>query len=190
MSQSSTQWSACFLCALYPAARRAPILASALAVFGIGSGAILGAWGLELIGGYVPCELCLTQRVPYYVGLPIAAAVAFAACRGLPSTPLRIGLLLVAAAMLTTAGYAAYHTGVELHWWPGPTDCSGGLAGGLPPLSANDDLMEKMRSTRLVRCDEPALVIFGLSLAAWNVAVSTGLAVVAAWGALAKPLRA
>ena len=170
------------------AALRAPILAAALAVFVFGGSTILAAWGIEAIG-YVPCELCLAQRVPYYVGLPIAALVALGAWRGLPATPLRIGLLLVAAAMLTTAGIAAYHTGVEWHFWPGPADCTGGLSGSLPPLSADDDLMAKMNATRLVRCDEPALVMFGLSLAAWNVLVSTGFAVVAAWGALAKPVR-
>ncbi|HYA80747.1 MAG TPA: disulfide bond formation protein B [Methylocystis sp.] len=34
-----------------------------------------------------------------------------------------------------------------------------------------------------MRCDEPALVILGLSLAGWSVLVSLGLAALAGWGA-------
>ena len=30
-----------------------------------------GAWLFQL-AGYSPCELCLKQRVPYYVGVPLA----------------------------------------------------------------------------------------------------------------------
>jgi disulfide bond formation protein DsbB len=27
--------------------------------------------GFEHIGGYIPCALCLTQRIPYYVAAPL-----------------------------------------------------------------------------------------------------------------------
>ena len=42
------------------------------AVLLLGLLTILGAWGFQVIGGYFPCKLCLEQRVPYYVGLPVA----------------------------------------------------------------------------------------------------------------------
>ena len=32
-----------------------------------GLAAIATAWGFQLIGGYVPCKLCLEQRIPYYL---------------------------------------------------------------------------------------------------------------------------
>ncbi|MBI4048602.1 MAG: disulfide bond formation protein B, partial [Devosia nanyangense] len=41
--------------------------------FVLGFAAIAGAWGSQLLGGLVPCELCLEQRLAYYWGLPILA---------------------------------------------------------------------------------------------------------------------
>ena len=39
-----------------------------------------------------------------------------------------IGAALGALALLTGAGIAAFHTGVELHWWKGLAECGGTLA--------------------------------------------------------------
>ena len=33
--------------------------------FVLGLATIAGAWGSQLFGGLVPCELCLEQRMPY-----------------------------------------------------------------------------------------------------------------------------
>jgi disulfide bond formation protein DsbB len=163
--------------------RRTAALTAALAVLGIGGAALAAAWGAQLIGGLAPCHLCLLQRVPYYVGLPLAAAVALGAWRGLPPAWLRLGLCLVALAMLTTAGIAAYHAGVEWGWWAGPADCSGE---NLKPLGSVDDLLSQMNATQVVRCDVPALVVLGLSMAGWNALLSLGLALVALRGAFAR----
>ena len=53
--------------------RRREMQAPAI-VLSVGLATILGAWGFELIGNYVPCKLCLEQRLPYYVGLPVVLA--------------------------------------------------------------------------------------------------------------------
>jgi disulfide bond formation protein DsbB len=160
-----------------------PVLTAALAVLVIGGGALAAAWGTELIGGLAPCHLCLLQRVPYYAGLPIAAAVALGAWQLLPLSWLRLGLVVVALAMLTTAGIAGYHTGVEWGWWAGPADCSGEA---MAPLGSVDDLLSQMNAAQVVRCDVPALTVLGLSLAGWNTLLSLGLAMVALRGAVAR----
>ncbi|KAA5598296.1 disulfide bond formation protein B [Blastochloris sulfoviridis] len=165
------------------AARRSPPLAGAWVVLAVGGGAIAAAWALELIAGLAPCSLCLTQRIPYYVALPLAAAVAAGGRLRLPSGLLRAGAALVALAMLAAAGIAAYHAGVEWRWWPGPADCSGG---DIKPFGSVENLMAQMQTAKVVRCDEPALVVFGLSLAGWNALLSLALAAVAAWGAAAR----
>ena len=42
--------------------------------------AIVGtALAFEHIGGYLPCKLCLEQRTPYYLGVPVMLLAAFAA---------------------------------------------------------------------------------------------------------------
>ena len=76
---------------------------------------------------------------------------------------------------------AAYHAGVEYHWWPAPTAFTGGLTGSLDV----NDLVNTLNSVKVVRCDEVQLRIAGLSLAGWNVVAS---AVLAAYAALAARL--
>ena len=34
------------------------------------------ALGFQYIGGYIPCKLCLEERIPYYVGVPLMALAA------------------------------------------------------------------------------------------------------------------
>jgi hypothetical protein len=43
--------------------------------------------------------------------------------------------------------------------------------------------MKQLRTTKVVRCDEPALWILGLTLANWNVAFSAALAALAGFAA-------
>jgi disulfide bond formation protein DsbB len=79
---------------------------------------------------------------------------------------------------LAGAGIAVYHSGVEFHLWPGPTECTGALTGALAP----DDFLAQLKRVKPVRCDEPALLVFGLSLAVWEAVVCLGLSGLAAWG--------
>ena len=44
----------------------------ALAILLIAAATIAGAWIFQAMG-YVPCELCLKERIPYYVGIALAA---------------------------------------------------------------------------------------------------------------------
>jgi disulfide bond formation protein DsbB len=78
------------------------------------------------------------------------------------------------------AALAAYHVGVEYHWWQGPTACTGGVGS----LDVND-LLKSLDSVKVVRCDEVQLRIAGLSLAGWNVVASV---VLAAYAGLAARL--
>jgi disulfide bond formation protein DsbB len=133
---------------------------------------IAAAWAFQIIGGYAPCPLCLEQRWPYYAVIPIGIILLLAGDRELL---LRSGLLLIALIMIAGAALAVYHAGIEWRWWQGPQACSGGagLTGTLPDLS----------NLSVVRCDEAALRILGLSLAGWNALISlliAGLALAAA----------
>jgi disulfide bond formation protein DsbB len=92
-----------------------------------------------------------------------------------------LALLAIGVAMLWNAGLGTYHSGVEWHWWQGPTDCSGAI----PNFSAGGSLLDQINKTRVIRCDEAAWRFLGLSLAGYNVLVSLFLACVAAWGAAA-----
>lgn len=128
---------------------------------------ILAALGFEHILGYRPCELCLLQRWPYYLGIPVIFL-------GLIMVAMResrlAALLLGAAALgfLFSTALGIYHAGVEWHFWAGPVTC-GGKLGKLD--------MSKLGTEPLVQCDEASWRFLGLSFAGWNVVVSIGLAI-------------
>jgi disulfide bond formation protein DsbB len=125
--------------------------------------------------GYAPCELCLTQRYAFYAAAPLALLTAFLASRSAHGLA-RAGFALLALVFAASAALAAYHAGVEYHWWQGPTACTGGSTGSLDI----NDLVNALNSVKVVRCDEVQLRIAGLSLAGWNVVASAVLAAYAA----------
>ena len=156
---------------------RNPAATAALVVALAGIAAIVGAWIFQYGFGYAPCPLCLEQRIPYYVAIPLGVIVAFAAARGAPRALVTGGLVVLLLAMLIGLVLAVYHAGVEWKWWPGPQDCSGPLN----PLGSRG-LMDQLQNISIVRCDEAAWRFLGLSLAGYNVLISLALAGVAAWG--------
>lgn len=138
-----------------------------LLVFVITLATILGAWGFEY-AGYPPCELCLKQRIAYYIAVPLSLIIALVS-RDNPKL-LRGGLILLGLIMLGSCIFGIYHAGVEWKLWAGPTTCTGGgdFTSVLPDLSKP-----------AVMCDQPAIRILGLSLAGWNAVVSAITSVIA-----------
>lgn len=164
------------------AVRRREMLAPGL-VFVIGLATIVTAWGFELIGGFVPCALCLQERVPYYIGLPLALAALLAAMAGAKPTVSR--MLLMFSGLVFTYGVflGIYHAGAEWAWWAGPADC-GGPGGSVTDVN---DLLSQLDTIRVVSCTEASWRLFGLSFAGWNAVASIVLVVVAFWGVF-RPL--
>src|SRR5215472_14000607 len=98
--------------------RTHPVATAALLVAIGGAATILGAWYFQYVLHYVPCELCLDERIPYYVGIPLALVVALAASLRAPRPLLVAGLALLVVIMLISAGLGVYHAGVEWKFWP------------------------------------------------------------------------
>lgn len=131
---------------------------------------IVGALIFQYVG-YEPCPLCLMQRWAYYAAIPLS--LLFAGIARSNAGIARWGLLLLMLIFIANSIFGIYHAGAEWKFWPGPTTCSGTLGDGLPDLT-NDPV---------VRCDEAAIRILGLSLAGWNAVICAALAVVALRGA-------
>jgi disulfide bond formation protein DsbB len=157
--------------------RTAPVAGVALAIAAVGAATILGAYYFEYVLHYQPCPLCLEQRIPYYVGIPLALVVALAVKFRAPRPVPIVGFAALALAMAIGALLAAYHAGVEWHFWPGPRECSGD-----PNFGRAGSVLEQLNTVIVVRCDEAAWRLFGVSLAGYNVVISAALACVALWG--------
>lgn len=143
---------------------------AALAPIAISGGLLLGALAFQYLGGLAPCDLCLDQRYAHVAALVLGAGGLIVGGR--------LGWVLIAlagVAMLVSAGIGVFHVGVEQKWWQGPTGCSGANLSGLSPAEAAKRLME----TPVVRCDEIAWSLLGISMAGWNAIVSAlaGLAI-------------
>jgi disulfide bond formation protein DsbB len=127
---------------------------------------LLGAFGFQMLG-YAPCKMCLWQRWPHGAAIVIGALALL--------IPFAILPLLGALAAATTGAIGVYHAGVEQKWWQGPNTCTSGDIGGMSAA----DLFDQIMAAPLVRCDEIAWQLFGLSMAGWNALIS--FALVAIW---------
>jgi len=137
---------------------------------------IAAAWAFELVGGYVPCPLCLRQRWPYYIAILFAGLMLL-----FERSPARnrAALLVIALIMLVSTALGVHHAGVEWKWWEGPASCAsgGGLSGGVPDLA----------TARVVSCGDAQWRFLGLSFAGWNAVISIVVAGFAAWAARLRP---
>ena len=138
----------------------------------LGSAAVLAGAFVFQAFGYAPCHLCLLQRWPHAAAILIGVLALASGWRLLP--------WLGATAAMTTAGLGLYHTGVERQWWEGPTTCTSGSIAGVDPKA----LLDQILAAPIVRCDEVAWQMLGLSMASWNVVASLVLAGI--WFAAAR----
>ena len=140
-----------------------PIL---LATFG-SIATLAGAFAFQHLSGLAPCEMCIWQRWPHVAAINIGLIIMFTGEEKLA--------WFAALATLTTAAIGMFHVGVEQNWWDGPTTCS---AGGVSDLSAQE-LMDQILTAPLVRCDDIAWQLAGISMAGWNAILS--LCLTALW---------
>ena len=138
-----------------------PAVLAALAIVVAAAATILGAFFFQYGLGYPPCPLCLDQRIAYYVAIPLAALIALSAWHEAPQSILLAGFGVIFATMLINAGLGIYHAGIEWHFWPGPTDCSGPAT-----LPKSGNLLDRLNDVRVVRCDEAAWRLLGQCLEA------------------------
>ncbi len=148
------------------------------AIVPIGAGiALLAALGLQYLGGFAPCQMCIWERYPYLIVLVVAPALWIAGYQ-------RLGLLISALLLAGNALLSGYHWGVEQGMLALPTSCG---AGG------NPQTVEELRAlleTQPPSCDQVSLSVLGLSLAGWNGVYAALLALTALYSAMRNQRRA
>jgi disulfide bond formation protein DsbB len=135
------------------------------------SAAVLGTALLsEYWGGLAPCELCLLQRWPWGVAIVISLVVVLVGDRpALSWVALILGLVFAVSVV-----FAFYHVGVEQHWFAGPSACTAS-GGGAMTL---EEMKRQILGTAPVMCDRPAWMLFGVSMAGFNLLASLIMAVI------------
>ena len=144
-----------------------PILTAMLTPRGLvalaaaGSAAVLIAALVFQALGFPPCDLCVLQRWPHLVAAILGALMLLLR---LPMAFAGFGAL----AALTTSGFGLYHSGVERHIFAGPDSCT---TNPIASLSAQD-LMAQISAAPLVRCDEIAWQVLGVTMPNLNAVAS------------------
>lgn len=151
-------------------------IATAFGLAAVSAVALTMAFIAEHVYGLQPCILCLYQRLPFVVAIFLGLMGVWATCMTPKAAPFALGLLGLTFSANTVI--AAYHTGVERHWWKSFLE---GCAA--PSMEGNiTDVMAKIEATtHVVRCDEIPWVdpVIGLSMANYNVAMCAALAAIA-----------
>ena len=151
---------------------------SAALIGAVAAATLAGAWIFQGFG-IVPCDLCLKERIAYYGAVPLAAIVVYAAT-GRGQGVVAAGLIGLALIFAVNAALGIYHSGVEWALWKGPEDCTGSIVAA-PKVA---DFLKELEHTKVVRCDDVQIRVFGLSLANWNVVISAALAALAGRAAM------
>ena len=152
---------------------RTPLaLAKALALL-VPATALAVAYGSQYFGGLVPCQMCWYQRYAHMAAFAIALVALVAKARPL--------VWLAALAIAVSGGIGFYHAGVELHYFPGITECTATVT-----ADSNMDYIKAIMASPMVRCDEIQWSFLGISMAGWNAILSLSSALLILWLSLRR----
>ena len=125
------------------------------------------AYAFEYLANLQPCVLCIYQRIPYAVaiGLMLVAAIL--------RTHSQSNLILFIATSVVFAigsAIAIFHVGIEQQLWQGTAEC-----GNFIKTDSVEALRKQLLAQPIVRCDEVAWSLFGISMSGYNFLISTSL---------------
>ena len=125
------------------------------------------AYAFEYLANLQPCVLCIYQRIPYAVaiGLMLVAAI-------LRKNSQFNLFLFIATSVVFAIGsaIAIFHIGIEQHLWQGTPEC-----GNFMETDSVEALRKQLLAQPIVRCDEVAWSLFGISMTGYNFLISTSL---------------
>jgi len=124
--------------------------------------AILAAYFIQHVLGYQPCNLCLIERIPYFLSIIIILICLFA------KKFEKIALIILSLIFFTASLLAFYHYGIEQGFIKESLVCD--------LNSQNNELSKEALLNQLkempVSCSNVNFKIFGLSLATLNIFIS------------------
>ncbi len=127
---------------------------------------ILFALISEHIFGLVPCSLCLIQRYPHIFVSFASVWLIYFRTHNFFMYPLNTFVMALSITL------ASYHVGVEQGIFQGPQSCSSSNLSFVSDKSA-EALLQHILNTSVVRCNEVTWSFMGLSMATWNLFLST-----------------
>ena len=123
--------------------------------------AIIFALYYQYIENYLPCELCIYQRIPYFIIIIISSYAFF--INGNKNYMYFIGLLFFMSLIISIT-----HFGVEQEFWQINSSCSNNTK----DFENIDQLKAFLEEVPITKCNEITWSMFGISMAGYNVIYS------------------
>ena len=130
--------------------------------------ALASAYFVEYILGYKPCNLCLIERLPYFVAIIIFLIDLII------NRLEKIILILLALIFATATILSFYHFGIEQGFFKESLVC---IPNNEINILNKEDLLKEFQKT-VVSCKDVEFTLFGLSLATINIIISFILSVI------------
>ena len=115
-----------------------------------------------------PCNLCLYQRIPYFLSILLIAKIFFT------EHYQRLALLILSLIFIISSLLGFYHFGIEQGFFNEPTSC---IAENSPSTLTKEEILKQL-SRKNISCKDVSFRIFGFSLATINSIFSFILSVI------------
>ena len=137
-------------------------------IFCISIFALTSAYFIEYILKYKPCNLCLIERLPYFLTI-IIIFLGISLNRFEKIIFISLGLIFTSATILSL-----YHVGIEKGFFEESLVC---VSNNEINILNKEDLLKEFQKT-VVSCKDVEFTLFGLSLATINGIISFILSVI------------
>ena len=129
---------------------------------------LLFAFVIEYKLGHQPCNLCLYERLPYFLSVVLIIKILFI------KSYERETLLILSLVFIISACLAFYHFGIEQGFFKESLACN---VENLLENTTKEELLEQLNQN-IISCKDVSFRIFGFSLAAINTIFSSILSVI------------
>ena len=129
---------------------------------------IISALIIQYWLGHEPCELCLYERIPYFLSILLIIKILFI------KKYEKITLLILSLVFISSASLAFYHFGIEQGFFSESLACT---TGDLSKTLSKEELLQQLKQNN-ISCKDVSFRILGLSLAAINTIFSLALSLI------------
>ena len=130
--------------------------------------ALFSAFFIELYLGHKPCKLCIYQRIPYFISIPLIVQIFFI------KKFEKVALLILSIVFFVSFGLAFYHFGIEKGFFQESAACA---TNEISNELTKEQILEKLKQNS-ISCKNVNFRVLGFSLATINSIFSISLSAI------------
>jgi len=123
---------------------------------------IISAYFIEYVLGHQPCNLCLIERIPYWLGIILIILNFTFRCKE------QFIIILLILVFSFSSIISFYHFGIEQGFFEESAVCG---SNSISNLLSKEEILKELQ-IKNVSCKDVTFRIFGFSLTAFNIIIS------------------